>query len=205
MIRITSSLWAPATRIFTSSQKRWSVCREASWRRGAGKAGKDGEGAGLYAAIALGGAFFHGFAGNPRTEVDRPRAGRRKRVQRDRKIQHDGYDGGKFLIRHSAAEPIFENRYDAGRKLAEKLMEYNNKAAVVLGIPNGGVAVALGVALAIGADFDLVISRKIPLPLSPEGGFGSVTDDGTIILNEDAVKKARSEERRVGKECRSRW
>ena len=93
-------------------------------------------------------------------------------------------------MRHSTAEPIFENRYDAGRKLAEKLMEYANKAVVVLGIPNGGVAVALNVALAISADFDLVISRKIPLPLSPEGGFGSVTDDGTIILNEELVKKA---------------
>ena len=93
------------------------------------------------------------------------------------------------MIRHSAAEPIFENRYDAGRKLAEKLTEYTKKAAVVLGIPNGGFAVALGVALAIGADFDLVISRKIPLPLSPEGGCGSVTDDGTIILNEEIVKK----------------
>jgi putative phosphoribosyl transferase len=93
------------------------------------------------------------------------------------------------LIRHSAIEPIFENRYDAGRKLTEKLTEYADKAAVVLGIPNGGVAVALGVALAIGADFDIVISRKIPLPLSPEGGFGSVTDDGTIILDEEVVKK----------------
>ena len=88
-----------------------------------------------------------------------------------------------------AAEPIFENRFDAGRQLAEKLAEYAGKA-VVLGIPNGGVAVALGVALALEADLDLVISRKIPLPLSPEGGFGSVTDDGTIMLNEDAVRKA---------------
>jgi predicted phosphoribosyltransferase len=93
-------------------------------------------------------------------------------------------------MRHSAAAPIFENRYDAGRKLAEKLSEYANKPVVVLGIPNGGVAVALGVAMAIGADFDLVISRKIPLPLSPEGGFGSLTDDGTIILNEEMVKNA---------------
>ena len=90
----------------------------------------------------------------------------------------------------SAARPIFENRYDAGRQLAEKLADYANQSAVVLAIPNGGVAVALGVALALGADLDLVISRKIPLPLSPEGGFGSVTDDGTIILDEDLVKKA---------------
>ena len=92
-------------------------------------------------------------------------------------------------MRHSAIEPVFENRYDAGRKLAEKLTEYTGQSVVVLGIPNGGVAVALGVAMAIGADFDLVISRKIPLPLSPEGGFGSLTDDGTLILNEELVKK----------------
>ena len=90
----------------------------------------------------------------------------------------------------SAAEPIFENRYDAGRQLAEKLAEYASQSVVVLGIPNGGVAVALSVSLALGADLDLVVSRKIPLPLSPEGGFGSVTDDGTTILNEEAVEKA---------------
>jgi len=93
-------------------------------------------------------------------------------------------------MRLSAAEPIFENRFDAGHQLAEKLADYANQSVVVLGIPNGGVAVALGVALALGADLDLVISRKIPLPLSPEGGFGSVTDDGTIMLNEEVVKNA---------------
>ena len=89
----------------------------------------------------------------------------------------------------SAAKTIFENRYDAGRQLAEKLADYASQPVVVLGIPNGGVAVALSVALVLGADLDLVISRKIPLPLSPEGGFGSVTDNGTTILNEEVVKK----------------
>jgi len=93
-------------------------------------------------------------------------------------------------LRHSTMEPLFENRYDAGRKLAEKLRSYIDKNVIVLGIPNGGAAVALSVALGINAEFDLIISRKIPLPLSPEGGFGSVTDDGTMILNEDIVKSA---------------
>jgi putative phosphoribosyl transferase len=93
-------------------------------------------------------------------------------------------------MRHRAAAPIFENRYDAGRKLAAKLTEYAGQNVICLGIPNGGVAVALSVALALDADLGLVISRKIPLPLSPEGGFGSVTDDGTIILNEAAVRQA---------------
>ena len=70
------------------------------------------------------------------------------------------------------------------------MTEYKGKPVVVLAIPNGGVAVALGVALALKADLDLVISRKIPLPLSPEGGFGAVTDDGTIMLNEELVNEA---------------
>ncbi len=90
----------------------------------------------------------------------------------------------------SRQRPVFEDRYDAGRQLATKLTEYKDQSVVVLAIPNGGVLVALGAALALEADLNLVISRKIPLPLSPEGGFGAVTDDGTIILNEEVVKKA---------------
>lgn len=85
--------------------------------------------------------------------------------------------------------PIFDNRYEAGRQLAEKLLEYKGKSVVVMAIPNGGAPVGLWVALMLGADLDLVISRKIPLPLSPEGGFGAVTDDGTILLNKLIVER----------------
>jgi len=92
-------------------------------------------------------------------------------------------------MRFTRQQPIFENRYDAGRQLAARLTEYRNRSAVVLAIPNGGVLVGLGVALALNADFNIIISRKIPLPLSPEGGFGAVTDDGTTILNDDMVKR----------------
>jgi len=85
-------------------------------------------------------------------------------------------------------EAIFDNRQDAGRQLAEKLSDYKGQPVIVLAIPNGGVPVALEVAGALEANLDLVISRKIPIPLSPEAGFGAVADDGTIILNEIAVK-----------------
>ncbi len=84
----------------------------------------------------------------------------------------------------------FENRYDAGRQLAAQLGEYKEQSVVVLAIPNGGVPVALQVALALEAELDLVISRKIPLPLSPEAGFGAIADDGTVILNEEVTKRA---------------
>jgi len=83
---------------------------------------------------------------------------------------------------------IFESRYDAGRQLAEKLGEYKGQSVVVLAIPNGGLPVALQVALALEADLDVVISRKLPIPLRPEGGFGAIADDGAVILNEAVVK-----------------
>ena len=86
-------------------------------------------------------------------------------------------------------EVIFENRNDAGRQLAAELSEYNNQPVVVLAIPNGGVPVALEVAGALKADLDLVICRKIPLPLTPEAGFGACADDGTIVLNEEIAKR----------------
>jgi predicted phosphoribosyltransferase len=88
-----------------------------------------------------------------------------------------------------APQAIFENRHDAGIQLAAALREYKGQSVVVLAIPNGGVPVALEVASALEADLDLVISRKIPLPLNPEAGFGAVADDGTIILNEEKVKR----------------
>lgn len=85
---------------------------------------------------------------------------------------------------------IFEDRHDAGRQLVAGLSEYKDQPVVVLAIPNGGVPVALEVAVALKVELGLVISRKIPLPLNPEAGFGAVTDDGAVILNEELVKRA---------------
>jgi predicted phosphoribosyltransferase len=84
---------------------------------------------------------------------------------------------------------IFENRHDAGRQLAAELHEYIKRPVVVLAIPNGGVPIALELANALEADLDLVICRKISMPLNPGAGFGAVADDGTMILNEEAISK----------------
>ncbi len=100
-------------------------------------------------------------------------------------------------VHYPRQQPIFENRYDAGQQLAAKLIEYKKQPVIVLAIPNGGVPVALQVALALGAELDLVISRKIPIPLSPEGGFGAVADDGTTILNQEVLKKIGLNEQQV--------
>jgi len=60
---------------------------------------------------------------------------------------------------------------------------------VVLAIPNGGVPVALEVAAALNAELDLVICHKLTLSLNPEGSLGAIADDGTVILNEAAMKR----------------
>ena len=59
----------------------------------------------------------------------------------------------------------------------------------MLGIPNGGIPLAIEVATALQADLDIVVCRKFALPLNPEGGLGAVADDGTSILNEDVIVK----------------
>ena len=94
-------------------------------------------------------------------------------------------------------QPIFENRYDAGRQLAAKLTEYKKRPAIVLAIPNGGLPVGLQVALALEADLDMVISRKIPIPLRPEGGFGAVADDGATMLNHEVLKGLNLSEQQI--------
>jgi putative phosphoribosyl transferase len=84
---------------------------------------------------------------------------------------------------------FFIDRTDAGRRLAQELMSYRDKDAVVFAIPRGGVPVAIEVADSLKAPLDIVIVRKIPIPSQPESGFGAVTEDGTLILNEPLLKR----------------
>jgi len=93
------------------------------------------------------------------------------------------------MVYSTRPQAIFENRHDAGRRLAAELGEYRDQSVVVLAIPNSGVPVALEVAAALRAELDLVICRKVPLLLNPEGSLGAAADDGTVILNEEAVKR----------------
>lgn len=101
---------------------------------------------------------------------------------------------------------FFQDRNDAGRRLAEALLEYRDKDPIVLGIPKGGVPVGFEVASRLGAPFDVIIPRKIPIPWNPEVGIGAITSDGTMVLNsrmieglglqQDEIEQAAEEVRR---------
>mgnify|MGYP000991454293 CR=1 FL=1 len=83
---------------------------------------------------------------------------------------------------------IFRDREDAGRRLAERLLDYEGRGALVLAIPRGGVPIGYQIAKRIGARLDVIVLRKIPIPWNPEAGFGAVTADGTVVLNESMVR-----------------
>jgi predicted phosphoribosyltransferase len=79
---------------------------------------------------------------------------------------------------------VFEDRNEAGRLLAEKLVTYKDSDSIIFGIPSGGVPIASEIARALDLPMDLIIVRKIQIPYNPEAGFGSVGPEGEIILNE---------------------
>jgi putative phosphoribosyl transferase len=77
---------------------------------------------------------------------------------------------------------LFDDRTDAGMRLAEALKQYEGTASLVLGIPRGGVEVAFQVAKALGLHFSIVVVRKLPFPDSPESGFGAIAEDGSLYI-----------------------
>ncbi|KXS42524.1 phosphoribosyltransferase [Methanolobus zinderi] len=82
---------------------------------------------------------------------------------------------------------MFEDRRDAGIKLARALNKYREAGVLVLAIPRGGVEVACQVAKHLNADFYLLVTRKLPFPDNPEAGFGAIAEDGSTFIFEDAA------------------
>lgn len=83
---------------------------------------------------------------------------------------------------------FFEDRVEAGRKLAKALAGFGGKDVVVLGIPRGGVVVANEVAKALKAPLDVIITRKIEAPGEPEYALGAVTQEGDVIVDRQAAE-----------------
>ncbi len=83
---------------------------------------------------------------------------------------------------------VFRDREDAGRRLSEYLLDYENTDSIVLAIPAGGVAVAKAIKDALCLPLDLLIVRKIQIPWNPEAGFGAINLDGYVVFNEDLLR-----------------
>ena len=81
----------------------------------------------------------------------------------------------------------FRDRSDAGRRLAEALQSYRAQRPIVFALPRGGVPVAAEVCAALDAPLDLIIARKIGVPIQPELAMGAVAEGGEPVRNEDVI------------------
>lgn len=85
-------------------------------------------------------------------------------------------------------EPLFADRRDAGRALAEALGEFAGRDdVVVLALPRGGVAVAAEVAQALNAPLDVAVVRKLGVPGTEELALGAIAFGGITIYNDDVI------------------
>lgn len=80
---------------------------------------------------------------------------------------------------------VFTDRHDAGRKLGELIRSLPlPHDAIVMPIPAGGVPVGVEIARALCAPLKPAIVRKIQIPGNTEAGFGAVTWDGQVLIND---------------------
>ena len=83
---------------------------------------------------------------------------------------------------------LFVDRFDAGRRLAERLRPLTSQDVVVVGLPRGGVPVAFEVATALHAPLDVIVVRKLGVPFQPELGMGAVGEGGVRVINDEVVR-----------------
>ena len=84
---------------------------------------------------------------------------------------------------------VFRDRASAGKVLAGMLEEFRSSEALVMGIPAGGIAVAVEIARELHLPLDIAVVSKITLPWNSEAGYGAVAFDGTVMLNEELLSR----------------
>ncbi|MFW9874142.1 MAG: phosphoribosyltransferase [Candidatus Thorarchaeota archaeon] len=95
--------------------------------------------------------------------------------------------------------PKYESRFKAGELLAsfiskevkilKDLIMKDPNFFFCYAIPNGGVPVTEGFCSEFNLTYDILIVRKIKIPYNPEAGFGSVTTDGTVLINQQLLSQ----------------
>jgi putative phosphoribosyl transferase len=87
----------------------------------------------------------------------------------------------------------FRDRRDAGRQLGRALDSLRAEQPIVLGLPRGGVPVAAEVAAALDAPLDVILVRKLGVPVQPELAMGAIGEDGIRVLNTEVLDAVRAD------------
>ncbi len=83
---------------------------------------------------------------------------------------------------------IYPDRIAAGRALGGSLLHLRASNPLVLGLPRGGVPVAVSVCAVIGGDIDILLVRKLGVPWQPELAMGAIGEGGARVINDDVVR-----------------
>ncbi len=79
-----------------------------------------------------------------------------------------------------------KNRNEAGKKLVEKILKVvNEKNVIVLAVPRGGIIIGEEISKKLNCSLDVIISKKITPPSSPEYAIGAITHDGMIYQSQN--------------------
>jgi len=78
---------------------------------------------------------------------------------------------------------MFQNREDAAHRLAARLKGREFRDPLVLALPRGGVVIGAVLARELGAEFDILLARKLRAPDQPELAIGAVAEDGQVYLD----------------------
>ena len=71
--------------------------------------------------------------------------------------------------------------------MSQRLRDVPPDQIVVLGLPRGGVPVAAAVARSLGAPLDVIVVRKLGVPVQPELAMGAIGENGIRVLNAEVL------------------
>ncbi len=102
---------------------------------------------------------------------------------------------------------MFQDRTDAGLKLAAQLQKLPLENVVVLAIPRGGLPLGAIVAKTLNAPLDVALSKKIGHPFNKEYAIGAVSLDDIILNDIPSISEAyiKEETVRVREKLRKRY
>lgn len=78
---------------------------------------------------------------------------------------------------------MFDDRADAARQLASRLVHLRGQNPLILAVPRGAVPMGVILARALDGDLDVVLVRKLGAPGNPEYAIGAVDEAGHVSLN----------------------
>lgn len=83
---------------------------------------------------------------------------------------------------------MFRDREDAAHRLAAAMHDFALLDPLVLAIPRGGVVTGAILSHELGAELDVVLSRKLRAPGHPEFAVGAISEKGEVHFNARAVE-----------------